>query len=194
MQPLAVLNFFLLIYKLSNSGLQLIHYILELSRYINIVYIGEYLILTYIEKRFSFVCFFFSYICWSVNCMSWLSKFHDYFLTCSETEARFMFEDFKCYHSWKVQFHLSSLFSAFFIWSVNCSSHLFSLFLLISKLILWVESLVPKMFRSLSINLYLRPFSISVYGKFDSYSLYLFRLFLICKLCKSDLQIMPLDL
>ena len=36
----------------------------------------------------------FSNIYWSVNCMSWVSKFSNFFLTCTETEARFIFEGF----------------------------------------------------------------------------------------------------
>ena len=39
----------------------------------------------------------FSYICWSVNCMNWVSKFNNFFLTCMETEARFMFEGFNIF-------------------------------------------------------------------------------------------------
>ena len=70
------------------------YYILKMSRYTNIVYIGRYLVLTYIERFISTVCCFFSYICWSVNCMSWVSKFNNFFLTCRETEARFIFEGF----------------------------------------------------------------------------------------------------
>ena len=34
----------------------------------------------------------FSYISWSVNCMTWVSKFKNVFLTCIETEARFIYE------------------------------------------------------------------------------------------------------
>ena len=41
------------------------------------------------------------------------------------------------------------------------------------------------MYRSLRINLYLRPFSIAIYEKFDLYCLYLFRLL-------PGVQIMPL--
>ena len=37
-------------------------------------FVGTYLLLTF-ERFLSTVCFFFSYICWSVNCMSWVSKF-----------------------------------------------------------------------------------------------------------------------
>ena len=70
------------------------YYILKMSRYTNIVYIGRYLVLTYIERFISTVCCFFSYICWSVNCMSWVSKFNNFFLICTETEARFIFEGF----------------------------------------------------------------------------------------------------
>ena len=70
------------------------YYIWKMSRYTNIVYIGRYLVLTYIEIFISTVCCFFSHICWSVNCMSWVSKFNNFFLTCTETEARFIFKDF----------------------------------------------------------------------------------------------------
>ena len=72
---------------------------------------------------------------WSVNYVSWVSKFHNFFLTCSETEARCIFEGFYHCHLWKVQFQLSStFFTLFFMWSVNCSSHFLSPFLLVSKL------------------------------------------------------------
>ena len=46
---------------------KIIHYILELSKYTNNVYIGKYLVVTYIERLFSTVCYFFSYVCWPVN-------------------------------------------------------------------------------------------------------------------------------
>ena len=49
--------FFLLVCKLFKSGLQIIHYILEVSKTLFIVYIGKYLVLTYIERLF-FVAFF----------------------------------------------------------------------------------------------------------------------------------------
>ena len=83
---------------------------------------------------FSTVCYFLSYFGWSLNCMSQVSKFHKFFLTCLETEARFIFEGFLYCHLWKVHFQLSSTFLAFFIWSVNWSSHFFSHFLSVSKL------------------------------------------------------------
>ena len=70
------------------------YYILKMSRNTNIVYIWRYLALTYIERFISTICCFFSYICWPVNCMSWVSKFNNFFLTCTETEARFIFEGF----------------------------------------------------------------------------------------------------
>ena len=70
------------------------YHILKKWRYTNIVYIGRYLILTNIERFISTSCCFFSYMCWSVNCMSWVSKFNNFFLTCTETEARFIFKDF----------------------------------------------------------------------------------------------------
>ena len=55
------------------------HYILKMSRYTNIVYVGRYLVLTNIEKSISIVCCFFSYICWSVNCMRWVGKSKKFF-------------------------------------------------------------------------------------------------------------------
>ena len=70
------------------------YYILKMSRYTNIVYIGRYLALTYIERFISTICYFFSHICWSVNCMNWVSKFKKFFLTCMETGTRFIFEGF----------------------------------------------------------------------------------------------------
>ena len=87
LQPVAtLLNFFLQICKLCKSGL--------ISRSTNIVYIGRYLVLTYIKWFISTVFSFFSYICWSVNCMSWVCKFYKFFLTWTETETRFIFEGF----------------------------------------------------------------------------------------------------
>ena len=48
--------------------------------------------------------------------------------------------------------------------------------------------------RSLSINLCLRPFSTAINGKLDLYYFCLFRLFLVCKLYNSGLQIMTFTL
>ena len=125
LQPLAtLLNLFLLVCKLCKSG----HYILKISRYTNIAYTGRYLVLTYIERFVSTICCFFSYICWSVNCMNWVSKFNNFFLTCRETDARFIFEGFNIVLYGKVHFWLSDTFFAFFIWSVNCSRDFFSHF------------------------------------------------------------------
>ena len=81
----------------------------------------------------------FSYICWSVNCMSWVSKFHNFFPTCSETVVRFIFESLKYCPLWKVHFQLSGIFIAFFIWSINCSREFFSRF--VGQYISWIESL-----------------------------------------------------
>ena len=67
--------------KLYKSGLYIMHYILDVSRYTNIAYIGVYLVLTYKEKLFSTVCYFFRYFCWSQYCLSRVSKFH-IFLPC----------------------------------------------------------------------------------------------------------------
>ena len=40
------------------SGLKIMHYILKVSRFTNIVYIGKYLVLTYTERLFSTVAAF----------------------------------------------------------------------------------------------------------------------------------------
>ena len=85
-------SFFLLVCKLCKSGLYIIPYIFEVSRYTIIVYIEKYLVMTHVESLFSTVCCLFNYICWSVNCVIWVSKSYKFFLTCSETEARFIFE------------------------------------------------------------------------------------------------------
>ena len=89
-----LLIFFLLVCKLCKSGLWFIHYILKMSRYTNNVYIGRYLVVAYIERFISTVCCFFSYICWSMTCMSSVSKCNNFFLTFRETEARCIFEGF----------------------------------------------------------------------------------------------------
>ena len=87
------------------------------------------------ERLFSIVCYFLSHFCWSLSCVKRVSKIDNFFLTCSETEPRCIFEGFQFCHLWKVQFQLSStFFSFFFIWSVNCLGHFFSPFLLVSKL------------------------------------------------------------
>ena len=77
-----------------------------------------------------------SYFCWLVNCMIWVSKFHNLFLTRSETEARYIFEGFHYCDLWIYDqsfIQLSSTLLAIFIWSVNCSS-LFLAFLFVIKL------------------------------------------------------------
>ena len=104
------------------------YYILKMSRYTNIFYIGRYLVLTYIERFISTVCCLFSYICWSVNCMSWISKFNNLFLTFTETKARFIFEGFNIVHYRKFISVSLILFLILFIWSVNCLRDFFSHF------------------------------------------------------------------
>ena len=65
------------------------------------------------RKIFFNSCYFFSYICWSVNYMGWVSKFKNVLMTCTETEARFIFEGFQYFPLWKVRFQLSNTFFAF---------------------------------------------------------------------------------
>ena len=44
------------------------------------------------RKFFLTVWCFFSFVCWSVDCISWVTKFKNFFLTCMEIQARFIFE------------------------------------------------------------------------------------------------------
>ena len=134
-------------------------------RYTNIVYIRSCLVLTYIEIFFSIVCCFFSHICWSVNCISWASKFRNFFLNCSETEARFIFEVFMYCPLWKLRY----LFSYFDLVG-KLFKGLFQLLSQSANCISWVSESckkhISKISRSSSINLHLRPCSVAIYGKF----------------------------
>ena len=107
---------FLRVYKLCKSGLYLIYYILKMSRYANIVYIGRYLVLRYMERFNSTVCCFFSYICWSVNCMSWVSKFNNFFLHAGKLRQDLYLRALILLFM-EVHFWLSNTFFAFLIWS-----------------------------------------------------------------------------
>ena len=111
------------------------HYIFEVSRYTNIVYIGKYLVPTYIMKGL-FVTKLYLLVS---KLYELVRKFHNFFLTSSETEAWFIFEVFMYCLLWKVYFQLSGTFFAFFIWSVNCSRDFFSQF--VRHWIIWVEYL-----------------------------------------------------
>ena len=66
------------------------------------------------RKAFFSSLLLFSYISWSLNCKSWVSKFHHLFLGCLETKARFIFKGFKYCPLSKVHFQLSSTFFSFF--------------------------------------------------------------------------------
>ena len=119
-------NYANLVHKFSlNFGSVKIHkYSLYWKVFIETSYIDVY-------RNVFFNCLlFFIYICWSANSIVELvkSKFHNFFLTCSETEARFIFESFKYCLLWKVHFQLSDTFLAFFICSANCSRDFLSHF------------------------------------------------------------------
>ena len=146
---------------------------MKLSRYTHTVYVERYLVLTYIEKIFSTVCCFFSYICWSVDCMSWVSKF------ITETEARFLFQGLKYCTLWKVDLQYSYTFFAF-LSGLQIVQGTFLAFFSVSKLYelrLWIIEHILEMSSDVSINLYLRPCTIAIFGKFYLYCLYQFRLF-----------------
>ena len=102
----------------------------------HVVYIRTYLVPAYIERLFSIVCCFFRYIFWSANYISWISKFHNFFLTCSETEARFTFGVLqvlpfmeKLFQTFQYRFSFLHLVCKLFkgdfqplFWSVKCIS------------------------------------------------------------------------
>ena len=67
-----------------------------------------------IERLFSTFCQFLNFFFWSVNYMSRVNKFYNFFLTFSETEAKCIFKGFWYFHLWKVQFQLSSTVLDFF--------------------------------------------------------------------------------
>ena len=81
------------------------------------------------ERLISTVWCFFSYICWSVNCVSWVSKFNNFFLTCTENEARFAFEGFNIVLYGKFISDSLIPFLFLFIWSVNCLRGFFNHFI-----------------------------------------------------------------
>ena len=112
---------------------------MDVSRCTIIVCMGKHLLLTCIERFFSTVCSLFSYTCWSATCLSWVSKFHKFFVTCSETEARFIFEGIRYYPSWKVHFQLSGTSLDFFTWSVNYSRDFFCHFFQSVNCMSWVS-------------------------------------------------------
>ena len=95
----------------------------------------------------------FNYICWSVNCMSWVSKLNNFFLTYTETEARFIFEGFDIALS--VTLSVSKLY----------------------ELSLWIIEHILEMSSNVNINLYFRPCSNAIYEKFFLYCLYNFKIF-----------------
>ena len=118
-------------------------------------------------------------------------KFHNSFLTWSENETRCIFEDVWYCHSWKVQFQLSCIFLKFFSSGLSIAQVTFLVtFYRSANCVSWV--LISGTYRTLNINLYLRPFSTAIYGKFDLYCLYLSNFYLISKLHSFGLQIIPL--
>ena len=93
------------------------------------------------ERLFSTVSYFLSHFWWSVNYMSRVSKFHNFFLTYLETEARCIFERldlwpvlileiFSCWDNKKGQFqYLVTLLVVFFL---VCKLHKSGFYIIIS--------------------------------------------------------------
>ena len=124
-------------------------------------------------------CYFFSYFCWSVNCMIQFSKFHNFFLTSSKTETSIVWV-LLVLSFMEISIPPFQYFFSFFHLVCKFFNSFFSHFLLVSKLYGWVFELCnifPEIFRSLSKNLYFRPFKIVICGKCGSYCLYLRRIF-----------------
>ena len=96
-----------------------------------------------------------------------------------ETEARFTLEGFNIVLYGKFISDSPILFLLFFIWSVNCLRDFFCHFV-VSKLhglSFWIIEHASEMSHNVSINLFLRPCSIAIYGKFYLYCFYHLRLF-----------------
>ena len=70
-----------------------------------------------------------------------------------------------------LSFMESSVPTLWYVFSFWYFFHFVHQFLL-ARFLVWVESLISEMSRSLSTNLYLRPISIAIYGKFNSYCLH----------------------
>ena len=68
------------------------------------------------ERLISTACYFFQLF----FAVSRVSKFHNFFLTCLETEASFTFEGFQCCYLCKADFQMSSTFLTFLVQPVNC--------------------------------------------------------------------------
>ena len=120
----------------------------------------------------------FSYICWSVNCMSWVRKFNNFIL-----------------HVWKLMqdLYLRALILSFMESLFLTLQYFFCFFHLVYKffkglfqllcqsancmLSLWIIEHTSEMSSNVSINLDLRLCSIAIYGKFYFYCLYHLRLF-----------------
>ena len=85
---------------------------------------GMYLLLTYIERLISTVCFFFYLFLLFRNYMGLVCKFHDLFLKFSGTVSIFIFESVKYCHLRKVRLQISSIcLSIFELWSATFTSH-----------------------------------------------------------------------
>ena len=145
------------------------HCILEVSRYKNVVYIGVYLVLTYKKRVFSTVYYSLSYfighqITWVESVNSIVFYWH-----AQRLRQGVYLSDFSIVIYGKFNSNFAVLILAFFHLICKLLKSLFSPFLLVSKLYklsLWVIELILEMSRNVSVNLYLRPFSIAIYGKF----------------------------
>ena len=113
-----LLNFFLLVCKLWKCESAKIHK--------NCLYCKVFCTDIY-TKMFSTVCCFFRYVCWWVNCISWVSKLKMFLWHAQKLRQDLYLRAYYC-PLWIVHFQLSDTFFAFFIWSVNCSSDFFSHF------------------------------------------------------------------
>ena len=180
LQPLAtLLNFFLLVCKLCKFGLWITHYILKMSKYTNIVYIGRYLVLTYIEIFISTVCYIFSLICWSVNCMGWVVNSTIFFWNARKLRQDLYWRALILCNLWKVHFWHSDTFFAF-LSSLKIVQETFSATVSVSKLYglsLWIIEHTSEMSSNIKIDLYLRPCRIASYEKIYLYCLYHLSLF-----------------
>ena len=83
-------------------------------------------------------CCFFSFRCWSVNCMSWLTKFQNFFSDLLWNRGKIYIWGLEVLSFMESSVLTFQYFCTFFTWSENCSRDLFSHF--VGQQIEWVES------------------------------------------------------
>ena len=151
------------------------------------VYIGVYLVLAYIERSFSTVCYF----CWSVNCISRVSKFHNFFWHAWKLRQGLYLRAFNTVIYGKLNSNFLVLFFSFFHKVCKLHESFFSHFLLVSKL--FQLSLSSRRCPEVWALIYIRDLSVLLFMESLIHTVCTYSDFsLVWKLYKFGPQIMPL--